>query len=222
MHLIGYDFRKNELHNTRKPYSFIAVEGVIGAGKTTFARMLSERLRSDLLPERFEENPFLAKFYKDRKRYAFQTQMFFLLNRYKQMEHLDQENLFNEIIVSDYIFEKDRIFALQNLDGEELKLYETMFPLLQKHLRKPDLVIYLKSSTDRLMLNIKKRGREMEQAMEYEYIEQLGKAYDEYFFKYSTTPLITFNVTEADFVHNESEFDEMYELIFSAGEGDRV
>ena len=128
--------------------NFIAIEGVIGAGKTSLAKKIKERLKAELILEQFDVNPFLEKFYGDRKRYAFQTQMFFLINRYKQQQELNQENLFTEFLVSDYLFEKDRIFAYLNLNGEELKLYESIFPLLSRNLRKPDLVIYLQSGVE--------------------------------------------------------------------------
>lgn len=141
---------------------YIAVEGVIGAGKTALAKKLKARLDARMILEQFETNPFLEKFYNDRRRYAFQTQMFFLINRYKQQEELIQEDLFSNFIVSDYIFEKDRIFAYLNLTGDELKLYESLYPLLARTLRKPDLVVFLQSSIDRLMFNNKKRGRAIE------------------------------------------------------------
>ena len=141
---------------------YIAIEGVIGAGKTSLANKLAERTKANLILEEFETNPFLAKFYDDRKRYAFQTQMFFLVNRFKQQQELNQDDLFSEFIVSDYIFDKDNIFAYMNLSGDELKLYEALFPQLQRDLRKPDLVIYLQASSDRLMYNIKKRNRKFE------------------------------------------------------------
>ena len=122
---------------------YIAIEGVIGAGKTSLAKMLSEKLSARLVQEEFEENPFLEKFYDDRKRHAFQTQMFFLINRFKQQEQFNQEDLFTDFVVSDYIFDKDQIFAYLNLSGEELKLYESIFPLLKRDLRQFDLVIFL-------------------------------------------------------------------------------
>ena len=124
---------------------YIAIEGVIGAGKTTLAQKLADKLGANLILEQFEENPFLEKFYDDRKRYAFQTQMFFLINRYKQQLQLNQQELFTNFIVSDYIFEKDRIFAYLNLSGDEIKLYESIFPLLERDIPKPDLVVFLQS-----------------------------------------------------------------------------
>lgn len=192
---------------------YIAVEGVIGAGKTSLAKKIKERLNAQLILEQFENNPFLENFYADRKRYAFQTQMFFLINRFKQQQELNQENLFTEHIVSDYLFEKDRIFAYLNLSGEELKLYEALFPLLARSLRKPDLVVYLQSSVDRLMYNIKKRGRRIERNLTKSYIEELSEAYNHFFFRYNNTPLLIVNSTNIDFVNSEKDFDELFREI---------
>ena len=199
--------------------NFIAIEGVIGAGKTSLAKKIKERLNAELIVEQFEANPFLEKFYGDRKRYAFQTQMFFLINRYKQQQELSQENLFTEFWVSDYLFEKDRIFAYLNLNGEELKLYESIFPLLSRNLRKPDLVIYLQSGVDRLMYNIKKRSRKIERNLTKSYIEELSDAYNHFFFRYTTTPLLIVNSTEIDFVNSEKDFEELYQQIFREDRG---
>lgn len=198
---------------------YIAIEGVIGAGKTTLAKKLKEKLDSQLVLEQFDVNPFLENFYSDRRRYAFQTQMFFLINRYKQQQELNQENLFTEFIVCDYIFEKDRIFAYLNLSGEELKLYEAMFPLLSRNLRKPDLVVYLQSSVDRIMYNIKKRSRKIERNLTRSYIEELSDSYNHFFFRYTSTPLIIVNSTEIDFANNEDDFDELFRQIFREDRG---
>ncbi len=193
---------------------YIAIEGVIGAGKTSLAKKISERLNSQLVFEQFEQNPFLENFYSDRKRYAFQTQMFFLVNRYKQQQELNQENLFVDYIVSDYIFEKDKIFAYLNLSGEELKLYESLFPLLARNLRKPDLVVFLQSSAERLMYNIKKRGRKIERNITKSYIEDLCEAYNHFFFIYRNTPLLIVNSSDIDFVQSEKDFEELFKQIF--------
>lgn len=193
---------------------YIAIEGVIGAGKTSLANLLAKRMSSKLILEEFETNPFLSKFYDDRKRYAFQTQMFFLVNRFKQQQELNQEDLFTEFIVSDYIFAKDNIFAYMNLSGDELKLYETLFPQLQRDLRKPDLVIFLQASTDRLMYNIKKRNRKFEKGITKSYIRELSEAYNNFFFKYNNTPLLIVNSTEIDFVNRAKDFEELYTQIF--------
>ena len=198
---------------------YIAIEGVIGAGKTSLAKLLAHKLNSKLILEEFESNPFLGGFYDNPEKYAFQTQMFFLINRYKQQEELQQEDLFSDYIVADYIFSKDKIFAYLNLSGEELKLYESIFPLLERNIRKPDLVIYLQSSIDRLMYNIKKRARKIEGGITRSYITKLHDAYNNYFFKYNNTPLLILNSTEIDFVNNEEDFEELYRQIFREDRG---
>lgn len=202
----------NELH-------YIAIEGVIGAGKTSLAKRIGERLNAKLIFEQFDDNPFLEKFYIDRKRMAFQTQMFFLINRFKQQQELHQEDLFSEHLVCDYIFEKDRIFAYLNLSKDELNLYESIYPLLARTLRKPDLVIFLQSSTDRLIYNIKKRGRKIERAITRNYLEELSEAYNHYFFRYNTTPLLIVNSSEIDFVNSDKDFDELFKQIFREDRG---
>lgn len=205
--------------NSTDEIKYIAVEGVIGAGKTALAKKLKAKLDAKLILEQFETNPFLENFYNDRKRYAFQTQMFFLINRFKQQEELIQEDLFTSFIVCDYIFDKDKIFAYLNLSSEELKLYENLFPLLSRNLRKPDLVVYLQSSIDRLMFNIKKRGRAVERNLTKSYIEELSDAYNHFFFRYNSTPLLIVNSTEIDFVNNDGDFDELFKQIFREDRG---
>jgi len=198
---------------------YIVVEGVIGAGKTTLAEKLKDKLNAELVKEQFEVNPFLEKFYNDRKRYAFQTQMFFLVNRFKQQQQLHQENLFTEYLVADYSFHKDQIFAYLNLEGEELKLYESIFPLLARNLRKPDLVVYLQSSVDRLMYNIKKRGRKIERSLTRNYIEELSEAYNHFFFHFNDAPLLIVNSSEIDFVKSDTDFNELFREIFRKDRG---
>lgn len=198
---------------------YIAIEGVIGAGKTTLAQKLCDKLGANLILEQFEENPFLEKFYDDRKRFAFQTQMFFLINRYKQQQQLNQQDLFSKYIVSDYIFEKDRIFAYMNLSGEEIKLYESIFPLLERDIPQPDLVIFLQSNIDRLTTNVKTRGRQIERNLTRAYLSELSEAYNNFFFKYNNTPLLIVNTSEIDFVNREEDFDELYEQIFRNDRG---
>jgi len=198
---------------------YITIEGVIGAGKTSLAKKVKERLNAQLILEQFDMNPFLEKFYSDRKRYAFQTQMFFLINRFKQQEELNQEDLFTDYLVADYLFEKDRIFAYMNLNSEELKLYESIYPLLARSLRKPDLVVFLQSSTERLMHNIKKRNRKIERSISKSYIEELSEAYNHFFFRYNSTPLLIVNSTEIDFVNSDEDFDELFKQIFREDRG---
>ena len=209
----------NENQESQNELRYISIEGVIGAGKTSLAKRISERLNAKLILEQFENNPFLEKFYIDRKRFAFQTQMFFLINRFKQQQELHQEDLFSEHIICDYIFEKDRIFAYMNLSKDELNLYESIYPLLARTLRKPELVIFLQSSTDRLMHNIKSRSRKVERAITRSYIEELSEAYNHYFFRYNTTPLLIVNSSEIDFVNSDKDFDELFKQIFREDRG---
>lgn len=198
---------------------YIAIEGVIGAGKSSLAQMLSEKLNAKVIMEQFEENPFLEKFYDDRKRFAFQTQMFFLINRYKQQQQLKQQDLFSNITVSDYIFDKDKIFAYLNLSEEELKLYEAIFPLLERDIPKPDLVIFLQAGIDRLMSNIKLRGRNFEKNLTRQYLAELSESYNNFFFKYNNSPLLIVNTTDIDFVNNTDDFNELYNQIFREDRG---
>jgi deoxyadenosine/deoxycytidine kinase len=191
----------------------IAIEGVIGAGKTTLAQMLSERLGARLVLERFEENPFLPKFYEDPEHYAFQTQIFFLLSRYKQQQELFQVDLFHDFLISDYIFEKDKIFAYLTLADEELKLYETLLAAIERNIPTPDLVVYLQCSVDRLMGNIRQRARKMEEKMSDEYIKDLNEAYNYFFFRYKATPLLIVKATDIDFVNKKDDFEDLLDQI---------
>ena len=205
--------------NGNSPVKYIAIEGVIGAGKTSLAKKIRDRINAEFIAEQFDVNPFLENFYSNRKRYAFQTQMFFLINRFKQQQELNQENLFTQYIVCDYLFEKDKIFAYLNLSEDELKLYESLFPLLARNLRKPDVVVFLQSSVDRLMYNIKKRNRRIERNLTRSYIEELSEAYNHFFFRYNATPLLIVNSTEIDFVSSEEDFNELYIQIFREDRG---
>ena len=194
----------------------IAVEGVIGAGKTTLTQMLGEKLQAEVVLEQFEDNPFLSQFYDDPDRYAFQTQIFFLLSRFKQQQSLRQPGLFHSNLITDYIFEKDKIFAYLNLEDEELKLYEMLFASLEKSqsIPKPDLVVYLQSSVSRLMQNIRRRARPMEKNMSEAYIKDLNDAYNYFFFHYRGAPLLIVNATEIDFVNNSDDFSDLLNEIF--------
>ena len=194
------------------PYH-IAVEGTIGVGKTSLAKILGERLEAKLILEEFEENPFLVDFYKDAERFAFQTQLFFLLSRYRQQQELRQVDMFQKLLVTDYMFVKDRLFASLNLGEKEMHLYDTVANLLERNIIKPDMVIYLQADTDTLMKNIAQRGREMETEITYEYIDALSQVYTEYFFRYQDTPLVIINTNNIDFVHNEDDLKEVINYI---------
>jgi deoxyadenosine/deoxycytidine kinase len=193
---------------------YIAIEGVIGAGKTSLCTKLGEMLGARVVLELFEENPFLKNFYSDPDRYAFQTQIFFLLTRYKQQRNLSQADLFHRFLVTDYIFEKDKIFAYLNLQDEELKLYETLVSSIEHNIVQPDLVVYLQSSVPRLMQNIKHRGRSFENSMAEEYIRDLNEAYNYFFFRHKATPLLIVNSVDLDFVNNEEHFLDLAMQIF--------
>jgi deoxyadenosine/deoxycytidine kinase len=191
----------------------IAIEGAIGAGKTTLAQMVAENLGGRLVLERFEENPFLPKFYEDPERYSFQTQIFFLLSRYKQQQEFFQADLFHDFVVTDYIFEKDKIFAYLTLADEELKLYETLLAAIEKNIPTPDLVVYLQCSVERLMSNIRSRGRKMEEKISEEYIRDLNEAYNYFFFRYKASPLLIVRATDIDFVNKKDDFEELLEQV---------
>ena len=192
---------------------YIAIEGPIGVGKTSLANLMSKELSARLVREEFDENPFLPDFYKDPERFAFQTQLFFLLQRYRQQQELRQVDMFQKLLVTDYMFVKDRLFASLNLGEKEMQLYDTVANLLERNIIKPDLVIYLQADTDTLMKNIAKRGREMETDITYEYIDALSQVYTEYFFRYQDTPLVIINTNNIDFVHNEDDLKEVIEYI---------
>ena len=202
------------------PYH-IAVEGTIGVGKTSLAKILGERLEAKLILEEFEENPFLVDFYKDAERFAFQTQLFFLLSRYRQQQELQQTDLFTKALISDYMFIKDRLFAALNLSDKEMGLYNSVARILEKNVSSPDMVIFLQSDTDRLMLNIKKRGREYETSIDWKYIDALNQIYNEFFFRYDKSPLLIINTNDIDFVNNKTDLEEIIEFIRTPGEGTR-
>lgn len=195
-------------------FDFIAIEGVIGVGKTSLAKLLTERHNARLVLEQFEENPFLPKFYQDRERYAFPTQMAFLASRFKQQQQMLDQDLFHQMTVSDYIFEKDRIFARLNLDDDELALYDSIFNIMAGISAKPDLVIYLQSTVDRLMYNIRERDRDYERHISREYLEELTEAYNHFFYHYNKSPLIIINTSEIDFVSDKKHLDYIEEQVF--------
>ncbi|MBO6537010.1 MAG: deoxynucleoside kinase [Balneolaceae bacterium] len=196
------------------PLDFIAIEGVIGAGKTSLANLLAERRGARLVLEEFEDNPFLPKFYEDRERYAFQTQLAFLASRFKQQQNMMSGDLFHQLTISDYIFDKDRIFARLNLDQDELALYDSIFNIMTGIAAQPNLVVFIQSSVDRLMQNIDQRGRDYEQHITPDYLRDLNNAYNHFFYHYNRTPVIFINATEIDFVNNPEHLTYIEEQIF--------
>jgi len=194
-------------------HKYIAVEGAIGAGKTSLAQLLAERAKARLVLERLEENPFLPRFYEDRTKYAFQSQLFFLLNRYGQQRELLQQDLFYDCVICDYLFAKDRIFAYLNLDEDELVLYERIYDFLDEAIPKPDLVLYLQTSTDVLMERIRRRSRDYERNIPEEYVRDLNERYNSFFFHYSQTPVLVVNTDNVDFINHESDLMDLMEQI---------
>jgi len=191
----------------------IAVEGAIGAGKTSLVKLLNENYSAKLILENDGKNPFLEKFYEDRSTYAFQTQIFFLLDRYYQYLELAQMDLFNSVVIIDYLFQRDRIFANLNLKGHEFQLYEKIFNMLRGKLPRPDLVIFLQAETEVLLRRVKKRGRIYEKAIDRDYLDGVNKAFNHYFFYYSETPLLVINTNEIDFVEKKCDLEQLINKI---------
>ncbi len=198
---------------------YIVVEGPIGVGKTSLVRILSEEMRARTILEIVEENPFLSSFYADREKYAFQTQLFFLLSRFKQQQDLSQQELFSQVTVSDYFFAKDRIFAGLTLDRNELGLYDRIYALLQPKIVKPDLVVYLQARLDVLLAQIKKRGRDFERMFDADYLTQVCGAYTDFFRHYDETPVLIVDSSDIDFVGNLDDRAALLEAVFRAGSG---
>ncbi len=193
--------------------NYIAIEGPIGVGKTSLAKLLSKRLSAKLILEKFEDNPFLSEFYDDPARFAFQTQLFFLLQRYQQQHDIRQVDMFHNLLISDYMFIKDRLFASLNLDDKEMNLYDSIANMMERNVINPDLIIYLQADTSTLMKNIDKRGRDFENNISYDYINALNEIYTEYFFRYNDTPLVIINTNNIDFVNNTEDLDQVIEYI---------
>lgn len=193
--------------------NYIAIEGVIGAGKTSFAEMLTEALGAEQINDEIFSNPFLVDFYKNRKRYAFSCQLFFLLSRFQQQQQLQTRDLFAKRIIADYLFARDSIFASVNLSDRELALYNRIAPVLAGDIPKPDLVIYLQASTSVLLQRIRKRNLPFERSVDSDYVENLNNAFDYFFFNYQETPLLVVRTDNIDFVNTPRHFDDLMEQI---------
>jgi deoxyadenosine/deoxycytidine kinase len=193
-------------------FKYIIVEGPIGVGKTVLAELIAKEINIKFIPEQ-KDDLFLHRFYNDMRSYAFQTQIYFLLTRYKQQIEINQLDLFSQSIITDYMFAKDRIFAYINLTEEELIIYEKLYSLLNIKIRKPDLMIFLQADTSVIMQRIKRRGREYERNIHEDYIDKLNKAYNNFFFYYKDSPLLVVNTNNVDFVNNRAHFNDLINQI---------
>jgi deoxyadenosine/deoxycytidine kinase len=201
------------------PFHYIAVEGPIGVGKTSVVERLAERLDATTVLEEWGQNPFLKLSYDGKTGASFQTELFFLLSRYRQQQELLQRNLFSQVTISDYVFEKSKLFACLNLDDSELLIHEKLYGLLTEGVPKPDLVVYLQAPTDVLMKRIRARGRPEETSLSEEYLAEVNRAYNYYFFHYGLTPLLVVNTAGVDFVKRPEDLDDLLKQIKSMGKG---
>lgn len=198
---------------------FITVEGPIGVGKTTLTKRLAETFNYETLLENSANNPFLERFYQNRKQAALQTQLFFLFERARQIQMLRQADMFQPVRVSDFLMEKDRLFAQINLDADEMKLYDNIYEHLAINAPVPDLVIYLQAPPDVLMERILQRGVKAEQSIDKEYVQQLSTAYTEFFHYYDQSPLLIVNATEFDLVNDADEYEQLVEYLVKIKNG---
>jgi deoxyguanosine kinase len=207
------------MSTTKFPFRHIAVEGPIGVGKTSLVQLLADRFEGVMVLEDIT-NPFLSAFYEGRPGAAFQVQIYFLLSRFQQQREIKQMNLFQRLVLADYSFPKDRIFAYLNLEDDDLRVYEKLYPVLEQEVPKPDLVIYMQASLPVLLERI--RGRDFEKGIDPGYLERLGDAYSYYFFHYRQTPLLVVNTDDIDFVHNEADFQALVDQIVRCRRGTQV
>ena len=203
------------------PFHYIAVEGPIGVGKTTVVERLAERLEAATVLEEWAQNPFLQSFYDGRAGAAFQVEVFFLLARHRQQQDLLQRSLFTQATISDYVLEKSKLFAYLNLEDSELLIFEKLYALLAEGVRRPDLVVYLQAPTEVLLKRIRARGRDEERGISEEYLAELNRAYNHYFFHYSQTPLLVVNTADADFAKRAEDLDDLVKQVKGMGKGTR-
>ena len=206
---------KTRAFNNQSPPRYIAVEGPIGVGKTSLSKRLAESFNYELLLEKSEENPFLDRFYEEPKQHALSTQLFFLLQRAQQLQELRQEDMFQPLRIADWLIDKDRLFAKENLDSDEYALYVDVFKHLTVDAPIPNLVIYLQAPTEILIDRIQKRGILAEQFIEREYIENLSAAYTEFFHYYTKSPLLIINTSEINLVSDDQDYQHLVEYIAS-------
>jgi len=195
-------------------YKYICIEGNIGAGKTTFATRYASDMNARLILEKFEDNPFLPKFYEDARRYSFPVELSFMAERYRQLKHeVENQDLFYPITVSDYVFYKCLIFASVNLEEDEVKLYKTLFQIIYQNLPTPDIILFFNSSTEKLLHNIKKRGRDYEQNIQAEYLDSVNEMYFEFFKHQEKSRILILDKEQLDFVNDESTYQQIKLLL---------
>jgi deoxyadenosine/deoxycytidine kinase len=200
-------------------YNYIAIEGNIGAGKTTLASKMAENFNAKLILEQFEDNPFLPKFYENPARYAFQVELTFLSERFQQLtQQLTNRELFTSFTISDYYIYKSLIFAGQNLVEPELSLYAKLFNIITSLIPNPDLIVYLYVDIDNLLRNIAKRGRSYEQNIEPAYLEKINKGYFDYFRQQQNKRILIVDVNNLDYLHNKNDYNKLVDLIFAKHE----
>lgn len=200
-------------------FQYIAVEGPTGVGKTAVAERLAQRLEASAVLEEWGQNPFLKPFYDGRPGAAFQAEVFFLLQRHRQQQDLLQRNLFTHASIADYVFEKSRLFAYLNLEDSELSVYEKLYTVLAEGVPRPDLVVYLQAPTEVLVRRIRQRGRPDESHLSEEYLAEVNRAYNHYFFHYTHTPLLVVNTADVDFVKHDDDLDDLVKQIRQMGKG---
>lgn len=206
---------------TRLPFRHIAIEGPIGVGKTSLVQRLADRFEGVMVLEDIT-NPFLPAFYEGHAGAAFQVQIYFLLSRFQQQREIAQMHLFQRLVLADYTFQKDRIFAYLNLGDDDLAVYEKLYPVLAQEVPRPDLVIYLQASVEVLLDRIRRRDRDYERGIDRKYLERLGEAYSYYFFHYQETPLLVVNTDDIDFVNNPADFDAFVDQIARSRRGTQI
>jgi deoxyadenosine/deoxycytidine kinase len=200
-------------------FHYIAVDGPIGVGKTAVVERLAERLDATTLLEEWGQNPFLKGFYDGAQGAAFQVALFFLLSRYRQQQELRQRSLFNQVTLADYVFEKSKLFAYLNLEDAELLIYEKLYGLLTEAAPRPDLAIYLQAPTEVLMKRIRARGRPEEAHLSEDYLAEVNRAYNHYFFHYSQSPLLVVNTADVNFARSDQDLDDLLRQIRNMGKG---
>ncbi len=201
------------------PHRLVVVEGLIGVGKTSLARKLAAAVGAETVFEQPMENPFLERFYKDRRAAAFPAQLYFLFQRARQLSALQQQDMFAPLRIADYMLDKDRLFARIVLDDEEFKLYDQVYARLAMDAPTPDLVVFLQAPVDILLARIDKRGIAYEKYIDAAYLERLGEAYTRYFHQYTTSPLLIVNTAEIDPANNSRDFDDLFETIRTTRSG---